>query len=217
MHIWSMATLATSPYATRLPLPPSLTSAPEAPFTKILDFTSLAPYIVLFGIASFTNRGPKAHFPPERLYSAKTLSSSASTVHANVTGYVRESIYSVLLFACTTPVVMLGYRAVLQHCCQLHSYWSTAVNFNHDAPSPPPSPTQHRALRQNARRERHRVSCSSNHRTILVTTTPSTTTPATSVPSSPAAYAAPLPGGDSIHIEEASSAEKRNSRPRFRS
>lgn len=111
MHIWGMVSLATALYATRLLLPKSLTSAPEAPFTKIFDFASLGLYVILFGIASFTNRGPKVHFPPERIYSAKTLSSSAPTVYANVTGYVRESIYSVLLFAYTTPVVMLGYTA----------------------------------------------------------------------------------------------------------
>ncbi|KAG8915205.1 hypothetical protein FRC01_003749, partial [Tulasnella sp. 417] len=110
-HIWSMVTLATSLYATRLLLPKSLTPAPEAPFTKVFDFASLALYLILFAFTSSTNRGPKVHFPPERIYSAKTLSSSAPTAYANVTGYVRESIYSILLFAYTTPVIMLGYTA----------------------------------------------------------------------------------------------------------
>ncbi|KAG9019050.1 hypothetical protein FRB90_007006 [Tulasnella sp. 427] len=110
-HIWTMVTLATSLYATRLLLPKALTSAPEAPFTQVFDYASLGLYLVLLAITSFTNRGPEVHFPPDRIYSAKTLSSSAPTVYANVTGYVRESIYSVLLFAYTTPVVMLGYTA----------------------------------------------------------------------------------------------------------
>lgn len=92
-------------------MPKDISEAPDAVLISAFDFSVLALYTVACGITTFMPRSPRLHFPPERLYSPKTLASSAPLSYDNVTGYVWGSIYSVLLFAYTTPIVMLGYTS----------------------------------------------------------------------------------------------------------
>ncbi|KAG8989939.1 hypothetical protein FRB93_003401 [Tulasnella sp. JGI-2019a] len=111
IHIWSLSTVAVFVYSIRLLLPKGVTSVPEGPVLAGLDYATFALYIVVFCMSFFTPRGPDVHFPPERIYSPKTLASSAPTAYNNVTGYVGASIYSILLFSYVTRVVMLGYTS----------------------------------------------------------------------------------------------------------
>ncbi|KAG8904640.1 hypothetical protein FRB99_001405, partial [Tulasnella sp. 403] len=111
IHMWSLATLTMFLYGTRILLPKDLTATHDAPIIVALDYATFGLYTILCVVTASTPRGPEVHFPPEKLYSPKTLASSAPTEYNNVTGYVRDSIYSVLLFAYTTRVVLLGYSA----------------------------------------------------------------------------------------------------------
>ncbi|KAG8871479.1 hypothetical protein FRB98_000747, partial [Tulasnella sp. 332] len=111
IHIWSLSTVAVFVYSIRLLLPKDVTAIPEDPVLVGLDYATFGLYVVLFCMAFFTPRGPAVHFPPERIYSAKTLASSAPSIYHNVTGYVGASIYSILLFSYVTRVVMLGYTS----------------------------------------------------------------------------------------------------------
>ncbi|KAG8964201.1 hypothetical protein FRC03_002096 [Tulasnella sp. 419] len=114
-HLWSLTILATFLYGTRIILPPSskytfiLGITPT--FDDIYDYLNLIILVVLSIITSTTPHGPAVHFPPENIYSQKSLLTTASTSLANVCGIVQASILSVLLFSYSTPVVMLGYSA----------------------------------------------------------------------------------------------------------
>lgn len=111
LHIWSLSTVAVFVYSIRLLLPRGVTAVSEDPVLVGLDYATFALYVVLFCLAFFIPRGPAVHFPPERIYSPKTLTSSAPSIYHNVTGYVGASIYSILLFSYVTKVVMLGYTS----------------------------------------------------------------------------------------------------------
>jgi hypothetical protein len=62
-------------------------------------------------ISSTIPRAPRLHFPPELVYQASTLGTSAPKSRDNVIGEPHASIASFLLFSYVTPVVMLGYHA----------------------------------------------------------------------------------------------------------
>lgn len=117
-HLWSLTTLATAFYGVRWILPteedpiPSImgTSGPTT-IDKIFLYATFILYIFQWIITSSIPRTAAVHFPPERIYNAKTLASNAPLAFANVCGIVQASIASILLFSYTTPVVMLGYTS----------------------------------------------------------------------------------------------------------
>lgn len=104
-------------------LVPSSSSSLSSPPILALQYTSLALYTISTWLFVTTPRGPKVYFSPLRLYSAKTLSSTATTLPSQVTAYeqqaitgnvtevVNATVLDYLLFSYITPVVLLGYKS----------------------------------------------------------------------------------------------------------
>ncbi|TBU28095.1 multidrug resistance-associated ABC transporter [Dichomitus squalens] len=76
-----------------------------------LWYATLALYFAAAAVAVTTPRGPKLHFPSERMYSAKTLMQTTSRYEDNVDEITGASVLDYLLFSYTTKVVMLGYTS----------------------------------------------------------------------------------------------------------
>ncbi|GLB42389.1 putative atp-binding cassette transporter [Lyophyllum shimeji] len=68
----------------------------------------LALYTIVCLLYFTTPQGPRLHFPPERIYSEKTIQAAANREEENVSGSIGASIYQLLLFSYTTKVVWLG-------------------------------------------------------------------------------------------------------------
>ncbi|KAI5122627.1 hypothetical protein M0805_008716 [Coniferiporia weirii] len=78
---------------------------------RIVWYTSLALWVAAFWLSSRMKRGPKLHFPKDRIYSEKTLAGITSFSEDNVCGITDASPWGVVMFSYTTKVVMLGYTA----------------------------------------------------------------------------------------------------------
>ena len=108
LHMSTLTTTAAALYSTRLILP---TTVRETSVESGYEFLSLLIYLTLAYLTLTTPRCAPVHFPAERVYSRKMLESSAPTVFNNVCGIVNASVWSILLFSYSTPVVMQGYTA----------------------------------------------------------------------------------------------------------
>jgi hypothetical protein len=75
---------------------------------KVLWWTSLAIAGLTMLICTTVPRGPRLHFPSERIYSEKTLATTTNHVRDNVSGLPSSNVWGVLLFSYTTKVVLLG-------------------------------------------------------------------------------------------------------------
>ncbi|KAJ7064951.1 multidrug resistance-associated ABC transporter [Mycena amicta] len=76
-----------------------------------LWYAVLAAYILASITAWTTPLGPALHYPPEDIYSPKTVNAATNTDQENVTGVVGCSPWDILFFSYTTKVVMLGNTA----------------------------------------------------------------------------------------------------------
>ncbi|KAF8649184.1 hypothetical protein AX16_005982 [Volvariella volvacea WC 439] len=73
-----------------------------------LWYGALAGYIITAVVAMSTPRGPPLYYPPEGIYSEKTVQQMTNTDRENVSGVIGASPWSVLFFSYTTKVVWLG-------------------------------------------------------------------------------------------------------------
>ncbi|KAF8842919.1 P-loop containing nucleoside triphosphate hydrolase protein [Paxillus ammoniavirescens] len=71
-------------------------------------YAVLVLYFVAAVVVVTTPMGPPMHFPPENIYSEKTVKATTNDDQNNVCGVVGASVWDVLLFSYTTKVVMLG-------------------------------------------------------------------------------------------------------------
>ncbi|KAF9234929.1 hypothetical protein BU15DRAFT_78554 [Melanogaster broomeanus] len=76
-----------------------------------LWYAVLFLYFVTTVIVFTTPMGPPMHFPPENIYSEKTIKAATNADQNNVCGLVGASVWDFLLFSYTTKVVMLGYSS----------------------------------------------------------------------------------------------------------
>ncbi|KAH7910130.1 hypothetical protein BJ138DRAFT_1127138 [Hygrophoropsis aurantiaca] len=76
-----------------------------------LWYSVLTLYFLAAAISWTLPGGPSLHMPPESIYSEKTVKAITNNDQDNVCGIVGSSVWSYVLFAYTTKVVMLGYAA----------------------------------------------------------------------------------------------------------
>ncbi|KAI0040180.1 ATP-binding cassette transporter [Auriscalpium vulgare] len=81
---------------------------PQPQLFEVLWLATLGLYVFAAVGAATTPLGPALHFPPDRIYSAKTVANITNTEPDNVAGIVGASVWDFLLFSYTTKVVMLG-------------------------------------------------------------------------------------------------------------
>lgn len=91
--------------------PVSITLAQNVPFLFWLYYAVLALYFVATLITFTMPTGPPLYFPPENIYSEKTILSATNPDQNNVCGVVGASVWDYLLFSYTTKVVMLGFTS----------------------------------------------------------------------------------------------------------
>ena len=107
VHIASITTTATLIFTSIAILPSSevsLSGQAEDAVVWGLHYAIVALYTVACLIAVNIPRGPALHFPPEQIYSEKTVASTTSRYRDNVCGIVNDSILGILLFSYTTKV-----------------------------------------------------------------------------------------------------------------
>ncbi|KAL4079580.1 hypothetical protein J3A83DRAFT_4368342 [Scleroderma citrinum] len=92
-------------------LPVSITLAQNVPFLLWIYYVVLALYFVITIIIFTMPTGPPLHFPPENVFSEKTVLNATNHDQNNVSGIVGSSVWGYLLFSYTTKVVMLGYTS----------------------------------------------------------------------------------------------------------
>lgn len=107
VHIAVVTTIATLIFASIAILPSSeLTISGQA--GDVVSWGFHYAVVVLYAIACLitTNipRGPALHFPPEQIYSEKTVASITTRYKDNVCGIVNDSILGILFFSYTTKV-----------------------------------------------------------------------------------------------------------------
>ncbi|KAG6333895.1 hypothetical protein ID866_5197 [Astraeus odoratus] len=91
--------------------PISTTLVQNVPFLLWLYYGVLVLYFIATCIVFTVPTGPPLHFPPENIYSEKTVGRATNPDQNNVCGVVGASIWDYLLFSYTTKVVMLGYTS----------------------------------------------------------------------------------------------------------
>ena len=107
VHIAVITTTATLVFASIAILPSSeMTVSGQAgdPFSWGLHYVVVALYAIACVITVNIPRGPPLHFPPEQIYSEKTVASTTSRYKDNVCGIVNDSILGILFFSYTTKV-----------------------------------------------------------------------------------------------------------------
>ncbi|KAF8888549.1 multidrug resistance-associated ABC transporter [Infundibulicybe gibba] len=90
---------------------PIVASTESSSPSYVLWLTNLALYTIICLVTMTTARGPPLWYPPERIYSEKTISATTNTDHENVCGITVASPWDTLLFSYTTKVVWLGNLA----------------------------------------------------------------------------------------------------------
>ena len=107
VHIGTITTIATLIFGSIMILPSSqVTTSAEAEdaISWGLRYAVGALYAVACIISLNIPRGPAMHFPPEQIYSEKTVASITSRYRDNVCGIVNDSIIGILFFSYTTKV-----------------------------------------------------------------------------------------------------------------
>ncbi|PCH35119.1 multidrug resistance-associated ABC transporter [Wolfiporia cocos MD-104 SS10] len=111
-HLFALTSVASGfLFATAILPSPKLSDSGIYLFSTVplgLWYTTLALYILSLVIAITTPCGPALHYPPEQIYSDKTLAKVSATYDDNVCGVTGASVWDTLLFSYTTKVVMLG-------------------------------------------------------------------------------------------------------------
>lgn len=108
VHIALITTIATLAFASIAILPSSDVSlSGQAGDVASWGFhhTAVGLYAIASLIVVNIPRGPALHFPPEQIYSEKTVASTTSWSKDNVCGIVNDSILGILFFSYTTKVL----------------------------------------------------------------------------------------------------------------
>lgn len=93
------------------PIPVTRLAAASSVVPLALWYVVFALYVVAWAIAITTPRGPRLHYPSDRIYSQKTLMQVTSKYEDNVSGVTGASVLDIMLFSYSTKVVMLGYTS----------------------------------------------------------------------------------------------------------
>ncbi|KAH6905515.1 hypothetical protein BKA70DRAFT_495907 [Coprinopsis sp. MPI-PUGE-AT-0042] len=111
LHTTSLTTLASLLLATVAILPstppPDVQSSDE-PSLHGIWYSLIFLYTVTCVLGITTPLGPPLHYPPEHIYSNKTVAAITNPSPANVCGIIGASIWGTLMFSYTTKVVWLG-------------------------------------------------------------------------------------------------------------
>ncbi|KAG5641020.1 hypothetical protein DXG03_006373 [Asterophora parasitica] len=110
-HLWALTTLAFFCLGSTAILPYSPSVSQYPPGLHHLWLAKTALYTVESALYLTTSHGPRLYFPPDRIYSEKTIQATTNHDEENVAGIKAASIYETLLFAYTTKVVLLGNTA----------------------------------------------------------------------------------------------------------
>ncbi|CCM00229.1 uncharacterized protein FIBRA_02257 [Fibroporia radiculosa] len=112
VHIFTLTFMATSLLFTTAILPAKsfaeLTFYQTSPIPLGLWYATLGLYFVACAISATTPCGPPLYYPPEQIYSDKTVMKLSNADSSNVCGVTGASVLDTLLFSYTTKVVMLG-------------------------------------------------------------------------------------------------------------
>ena len=107
VHIGAITTIATLVFGSIAILPSSETTIsgqPDGAVSWALYYALVGLYAVACVISINIPRGPAMYFPPEQIYSEKTVASITSRYRDNVCGIVNDSIFGILFFSYTTKV-----------------------------------------------------------------------------------------------------------------
>lgn len=112
LHITTMSTMAVIALASSAIIPrtkpPATSSVAEEPYIQAIWYAIMSLYGVAAVVAFTTPLGQPLHYPPERIYSEKTVMAITNPDPENVCGIVGASAWDQLLFSYTTKVVWLG-------------------------------------------------------------------------------------------------------------
>lgn len=117
VHIAAITAIATLVFGSIVILPSSqVTTSVEAVdgVSWGLRYAAVALYASACVISLNIPRGPALYFPPEQIYSEKTVASITSRYRDNVCGIVNDSIFGMLFFSYTTKV--LSYMTKYNQC-----------------------------------------------------------------------------------------------------
>ncbi len=112
VHLSVLTSLAISLLGTTTLLPSSPMPVTSIVSDSMLDtalwYTSLVLYLFACILIVTTPRGPPLHFPPERIYSEKTVTAITSRCKDNVSSITGASVWDILYFNYTTRIVTLA-------------------------------------------------------------------------------------------------------------
>lgn len=120
VHIGLLTTTATLVFGSIAILPSSeitISGEAEDAVSWGLRYAVLALYAIACAISLNIPRGPAMYFPPEQIYSEKTVGSITSKYRDNVCGIVNGSILGILFFSYTTKVP--PHTTKYNQCCSL--------------------------------------------------------------------------------------------------
>ncbi|KAK2461264.1 hypothetical protein APHAL10511_006791 [Amanita phalloides] len=112
LHVTTLSMMAALTIGTAAVIPttlhPVVSSVNEDPSIQVIWHTALGLYAVMTSVAITTPLGPPLHYPPENIYTEKTVTAITNSDQENVCGVVGCSVLSHLLFSYATKVVWLG-------------------------------------------------------------------------------------------------------------
>ncbi|PFH48697.1 hypothetical protein AMATHDRAFT_5550 [Amanita thiersii Skay4041] len=115
LHMTALSVVATVALGVAAAIPrtsnPVTSSVADEPAVRAIWYGALILYAIACAIVITTPLGPPLHYPPENIYSEKTVSAITNQDYENVCGIVGASVWDTLLFSYTTKVVWLGYTA----------------------------------------------------------------------------------------------------------
>ena len=118
VHIGIITAITTLVFGSIAILPSSeitISGQPGSAVSWGLHYAVVGLYAVACIITINIPRGPPMHFPPEQIYSEKTVASITSRYKDNVCGIVNDSILGILFFSYTTKVPR--YVIKYNQCC----------------------------------------------------------------------------------------------------